>query len=119
MVEVLNATVAANKGETGKLNYKALQTNILNNVKKTSMVNRLNFVARPQYIMDTHGFKQLITEPTRETVSSKTLIDHIYVNNEHNFSSAGVIPLGISDHHLICYSKESQIRFKPTHQHSV
>ena len=52
-------------------------------------------------IMDTHGFNQLITEPTRGTLSFKTLIDHIYVNNDHKFSSAGVIPLGISDHHLI------------------
>ena len=39
-------------------------------------------------------------EPTCVTKDRRTLIDHIYVSNECNFSTAGVIPLGISDHHL-------------------
>lgn len=43
---------------------------------------------------------QLIKESTHVTKDTRTLIDHIYVSNDCNFSTAGVIPLGISDHHL-------------------
>jgi hypothetical protein len=43
---------------------------------------------------------QLIKESTHVTKDTRTLIDRIYVSNDCNFSTAGVIPLGISDHHL-------------------
>ena len=33
---------------------------------------------------------QLISEPTRVTNDSKTLIDHIYTNNENNIHSVNV-----------------------------
>ena len=55
---------------------------------------------RMKTLMKTLNFSQLIKEPTRETIKTKTLIDYIYVSNECNFSTAGIIPLGISDHHL-------------------
>ena len=45
------------------------------------------------------GLTQLISEPTRVTNDSKTLIDHIYTNNENNIQSVNVEKNCISDHH--------------------
>jgi exonuclease III len=36
-------------------------------------------------ILTTHGFFQMIAEPTRVTETSVTLIDHIYTTNPENF----------------------------------
>ena len=55
---------------------------------------------RMRSLMNTLNLSQLIKEPTCVTKDTRTLIDHIYVSNDCNFSTAGVIPLGISDHHL-------------------
>jgi len=44
---------------------------------------------------------QIITEPTRITEQSKSLIDVILVNNEYRVVDSGVVPLSISDHSLI------------------
>jgi hypothetical protein len=45
--------------------------------------------------------KQLIGEHTRITESSKTLIDLLFVNNEHRIVQSGVIHLSLSDHSVI------------------
>ena len=47
------------------------------------------------------GLTQLISQPTRVTPSSKTLIDHIYTSNEDNISSVRVNKQTISDHYAI------------------
>ena len=47
------------------------------------------------------GLTQLISQPTRVTSSSKTLIDHIYTSNEDNISSVSVNKQTISDHYAI------------------
>ena len=52
-------------------------------------------------IYDNFGFKQLISEPTRETVSTKTLIDQIATTHPNNIVDSGVVQLAISDHYLI------------------
>lgn len=54
----------------------------------------LNFAARNQLI-------QLINSPTRSTISSRTIIDHIYVNLPHSYTTSGVIKYGVSDHDLV------------------
>lgn len=53
------------------------------------------------------GLSQLITEPTRVTNNSKTLIDHIYVSHEEKISSASVKKLGISDHFAIACNRKN------------
>ena len=55
---------------------------------------------RMRSLMNTLNLSQLIKEPIRVIKDTRTLIDHIYVSNECNFSTARIIPLGISDHHL-------------------
>ncbi|OWF43390.1 hypothetical protein KP79_PYT24916 [Mizuhopecten yessoensis] len=51
--------------------------------------------------MNVYSLHQNITSPTRETTTSETLIDHIYTSDSFSCREAGVIPLGISDHHLV------------------
>lgn len=44
---------------------------------------------------------QLITEPTRITNNSRSLIDLVFVNNEPSIVDSGVVPLSLSDHSLV------------------
>ena len=50
---------------------------------------------------DSFGFKLLINEPTRVTLDTKTLIDHIATTDPKNIVNSGVIRLGISDHYTV------------------
>ena len=59
-------------------------------------------------ILTTHGFFQMITEPTRVTTTSVTLIDHIYTTNPENFIDIKVPYYAISDHYPICCTKKSK-----------
>ena len=52
-------------------------------------------------ISDLFGLQQLITEPTRITESSSTLIDVIYKNYIDRVACSGVCHIGINDHSLI------------------
>lgn len=50
---------------------------------------------------DALGFKQIITDPTREVGSSSSLLDFILIPSETSFSSCGVRhDLTVSDHYL-------------------
>ena len=49
----------------------------------------------------------MITEPTRVTTTSVTLIDHIYTTNPENFDIK-VPCYAISDHYPICCTKKSK-----------
>ncbi|WAQ98450.1 hypothetical protein MAR_005864 [Mya arenaria] len=52
------------------------------------------------------GLKQLIKQPTRESSTSKTLIDHIYTNCDQNICNVSVPKIGISDHYpILCTRK--------------
>ena len=52
-------------------------------------------------------FTQLIKEPTRITDNLRTLIDLIFVNNDHRIVKSGVIPVPLSDHCLVFCNFES------------
>jgi exonuclease III len=52
-------------------------------------------------ILDTYGLTQLISEPTRITPVSQTLIDLCITNYPEKVASSGVLSLGISDHSLV------------------
>ncbi len=47
------------------------------------------------------GLKQLITEPTRETLDTATIIDHVSVSHPTNAVESGVVKTCISDHYLV------------------
>ena len=52
-------------------------------------------------VYDLFSFKQLIQEPTRENLGSRTIIDHIATNVERNIGHHGVIRVSMSDHYLV------------------
>ena len=62
-------------------------------------------------IFCSHHLYSLINKPTRDTKSSKTIIDNIYCNIPHvlNLSNIGIILTYISDHHAIfCLFNETK-----------
>ena len=59
-------------------------------------------------IFDIYGLGQLITEPTRVTLTSKTLIDLCITNSQEKVTDSGVIHLGISDHSLVFLTRKAQ-----------
>ena len=54
-----------------------------------------------QEIYDLFGLRQLIEEPTRITLHSSSLIDHITTSEYKNISESGVIKTSLRDHFLI------------------
>ena len=52
-------------------------------------------------VYDLSSFKQLIQEPTRARLESRTIIDHIATNFERNIGHHGVIRVFMSDHYLV------------------
>ena len=52
-------------------------------------------------ITDTYGLQQLITEPTRITPTTTTLIDVIFTNCPDRVVCSGVRHISISDHSLV------------------
>ncbi len=54
------------------------------------------------------GMTQLINQPTRVTLNSRTTIDHILTNREDLYYRGGVINPGISDHGLIFTNRKKR-----------
>ena len=52
-------------------------------------------------VTDVYGLQQLITEPTRVTPTSSTLIDVIYTNCPDKIVCSGVCHVSISDHSMV------------------
>ena len=52
------------------------------------------------------GFKQLITKPTRYNENNATLIDIIVSNNSVHIPSTEVIPMSLSDHEMIGFTRK-------------
>ena len=52
-------------------------------------------------IYDLFGFHQLIESPTRETLVTTTLIDHIATTSKTNIVSSGIHKSSFSDHYLV------------------
>ena len=60
--------------------------------------------------------KQLIKEPTRVTVQSSTLIDHIAFSNADNIVESGVLKITLSDHYLVYAVRKFQGGIKRQHK---
>ena len=64
-------------------------------------------------VLSIYDLVQIISEPTRITESSKSIIDHIVTNRRENLAQFGVVPMGLSDHMLIyCSRRISRGHFK-------
>ena len=75
----------------GDINCNLLQEKALFNVP-TSKLNP---------IYELYQLSQLINEPTRVTLTTSSLIDHVVTNTPEKISHSGVVHTGISDHSLI------------------
>ena len=51
-------------------------------------------------IYELFTLKQLITEPTRFTTNSSSIIDHIATTSPKNIVKAGVLPISVNDHSM-------------------
>ena len=56
------------------------------------------------------GLTQLVSEATRVTSVSKTLIDHIYSNCPENVTSIDVPKIGLSDHFPIFFTRKMHVQ---------
>ena len=66
------------------------------------------------------GLTQVVSEPTRVTSNSRTLIDHIYCNCPENVKSVLVPKLGLSDHFPIFVTRKIHNRIpKGKHHHTI
>ena len=68
-------------------------------------------------IYDLFGLKQLIKEPTRITLHSSSLIDHIATSEYRNIVESGVIKTSLSDHFLIYCSRKFRGGVKRQHKY--
>lgn len=63
---------------------------------------------------DLHSLEQLIKSPTRTTEFSETIIDLIFVNNNHRIVDSSVVQCTIGDHSLVyCTLKPGVSRAVP------
>lgn len=65
-----------------------------------------------KHIIDIYGLDQLITEPTRITSNSCSLIDHCITNSSTKIAKFGVVHLAIRDHALIYMIYKAQLSVK-------
>ena len=66
-------------------------------------------------IYNNYHFKQLITEPTRVTSDTSTIIDHISTNKPDRVLTRSIIPCGISDHNAVFLVRGMHVpKFKST-----
>ena len=75
---------------------------------------RSKYARNLHQISQSYGLFQFIKEPTRVTTNSATIIDLIYVNAIHRFTTSGVSMFGGSDHNIIyAVKKAGQQKAKP------
>ena len=73
-------------------------------LKETSQEMDFNLAGNSLHmsnIYDLFGFRQMINEPTRETLDTSTLIDHVATNTPANIVDSGVLKISLSDHYLV------------------
>ena len=83
-----------------------------------NMLSSKNTVPNAQFLSlcELYQLEQLIKNPTRITMQSRTLIDVILTNTSQRIVSSGVLHLGISDHSLVYAIRKISIPNKATHE---
>ena len=62
-------------------------------------------VTKLLHMLESVHLTQVITEPTRVTANSSTLIDHVYVSNPQTITHQCVPMYAISDHYPVCITR--------------
>ncbi|VDI58187.1 Hypothetical predicted protein [Mytilus galloprovincialis] len=68
--------------------------------------------AKWSHIKNIFNMSQMVTEPTRVTKTSSTLIDHVYCNLPENINYIAVPKYSISDHYPVCISHKRGFKTK-------
>ena len=86
----------------GKLDSLNVEYYLLGDLNCDIAASRFDNITRKLInITDVYGLTQLITEPTRVTETTATLIDLIFTNSPDKIVCSGVRHIGISDHSLV------------------
>ena len=80
----------------------------MGDINRDLLNNQINNVWT-EYI-EGFGLTQLVSEATRVTSDSKTLIDHIYSNCPENVNSLHVPKIGLSDHFPIFFTRKMHVQ---------
>ena len=80
---------------------------ILGDINRDLLNNQIN-KAWSDYI-EPFGLTQLVSEATRVTSHSRTLIDHIYSNCPENVNSLDVPKIGLSDHFPVFFTRKLHV----------
>ena len=67
-------------------------------------------------VYDLFSFKQLIQEPTRVSLTTSSLIDHIATKCPNNVVDSGVLQVSMSDHYLVYYLMKLSEARKESHK---
>ena len=73
-------------------------------------IQNANWIRLLKNFATSSGLSQVISAPTRITNISQTMIDLIFVNNEHRIIDSGVIPMSINDHSLVYCTLKTGVR---------
>ena len=82
-----------------------------------NFVNSNSVNSRWNRIINTFNLNQLITQPTRVTQTSSSIIDHIYTNTPQNICHTAVPVLSISDHYPIFFTRKTNLKNKKGQSH--
>ena len=100
--------------------------NVLNEGKEIILLgdfnkDLLNPNAHREWLVLTEslGLSQLVTQPTRVTTNTSTLIDHIYCSHEDNLSKLSVCKIGISDHFAVVCNRKLNSSYKNNSNKSI
>ena len=86
----------------GKLDSENIEYFLMGDLYCDMIATRYdNNTCKLMSIADIYGLQQLITEPTRITPTSATLIDVIYTNCPDKVVCSGVRHISISDHSIV------------------
>lgn len=101
--------------------FSELETIILGNFN-TDVLKHTNtcvLVKSLNNVLNFMNVTQLITEPTRCTVSSATAIDFILVSDSSRILQSGAVRIGISDHYLTFCSMKLRRRDTHSNDHNT
>lgn len=65
--------------------------------------------------MEDYNLSQVITEPTRITQDSSTLVDHVFTSEPSKIRSTSVKKIGLSDHYPTCVVIKNSFGIKHSH----
>ncbi|XP_060580125.1 uncharacterized protein LOC132736928 [Ruditapes philippinarum] len=77
-----------------------------------NFINSISVNSKWNNTISTFNLNQLITQPTRVTQTSSTIIDHLYTNQPQNICDIKIPILSISDHFPIVFTRKTKEKIK-------